>query len=138
MPTTPWRQYCVTFPDRHTAHRAAVATIGPALEEARAAGLLHDWWFLRKDPWRLRCRAAVLCRAAGLDQFEHGDVWRRVAHLRPEPAPFGTARADQLTRTMGRLMTCDGHAALTADLTAAGAGADWYVALVDAGTTLAD
>lgn len=209
MPTTaPWRQYAVSFIDRDTAHEAAVRTIAPALEAAHTSGLLHDWWFLRKTPWRLRCRAtepaahtlegildalvsagqatewtigiyepetlafggqdamevahrlfhadsryrtdpttaaanlgsretfvigaATLCRAAGLDRFEHGDVWRLFADLRPEPA----APTEGLIGKMWRLMTCDGYATLAASAEPTAVGARWLDALAGTGQAL--
>src|SRR5713226_8795469 len=54
MPTADWRQYNIEFPDRTTAGHVAAHDLRPALTTAQDAGLLHDWWFIRKQPWRLR------------------------------------------------------------------------------------
>ncbi|MEU8045699.1 methyltransferase, FxLD system [Micromonospora echinofusca] len=56
--------------------------------------------------------AVVLCstlmRSAGLDWYEQGDVWTKVAELRPAPAPPAeSATAAALGRTINRLMTVD-------------------------------
>jgi protein-L-isoaspartate(D-aspartate) O-methyltransferase len=165
MPARGWCQYNIEFPDRSTAARVTACELGPALTAAQETGLLHGWWFMRKQPWKLRylpddpasaatitgllgkltadrritgwtpgiyepetlafggengmdaahdlfhhdsvhllARAAqastqalgqreatvVLCsvmlRAAGLDWYEQGDVWAKVAGLRPAGA----------------------------------------------------
>jgi protein-L-isoaspartate(D-aspartate) O-methyltransferase len=49
-----WCQYNIEFPDRDTAARVAAADLLPALLAAQDAGLLHGWWFIRKQPWKLR------------------------------------------------------------------------------------
>lgn len=46
-----------------------------------------------------------LLRAAGLDQFECGDVFDRVARLRPASANADTARIDQLARNVRVLLS---------------------------------
>ncbi|QSB12857.1 thiopeptide-type bacteriocin biosynthesis protein [Natronosporangium hydrolyticum] len=76
---------------------------------------------------------STMLRAAGLDWYEQGDVWARVARSRP-PAAVGDR--PNLTATMRRLLTVD-----TDDLTRssrATAGlADWTAAYADAGRNLA-
>ncbi|MGI5238778.1 methyltransferase, FxLD system [Dactylosporangium sp. CA-139066] len=210
----PWRQYLIEFPDRDTAHRAAVHAIAPILEEQHDAGLLHDWWFLRKELWPLRCRAiepalsriervlddlqadgqvvrwsislyepetyafggpaamdltyrlfhadsrfrtadtagavtlgpretfaiaaTQLCRAAGLDQFEQGDVWRGVADLRPEPPAAVRVRTEELTAKLRLLLTCDARATLAADPAQPDIASAWLDALTDTGRGLAE
>lgn len=57
-----------------------------------------------------RCETTVLLfsamlRAAGLDWFEQGDVWDRVATLRPTARPLGTPHRTTLEAAMRRLMT---------------------------------
>ncbi|WP_285628267.1 thiopeptide-type bacteriocin biosynthesis protein [Kineosporia sp. NBRC 101677] len=48
---------------------------------------------------------SVLCRGAGLDWFEQGDVWERVAKLRPPV--HSPQRLTELTDAMRTLMTID-------------------------------
>jgi protein-L-isoaspartate(D-aspartate) O-methyltransferase len=80
---------------------------------------------------------SVLCRAAGLDQFEHGDVWSRYAALRPDPA-LRLAVAN-LSAKIWRLMTCDAHASLTAEHRGSAAiDQEWLAALERAGRALAE
>ncbi|MBI3685786.1 MAG: methyltransferase, FxLD system [Actinobacteria bacterium] len=186
MPPTPWRQYNVEFPDRATAAWTAAHDLHPALTAAQETGALHGWWFVRKQPWKLRylpddpdsrvitelldtlttqgrvagwavgtyepetrafggdaamdvahalfhrdshhilARAAqangalpwrrettvLLCsamlRAAGLDWYEQGDVWSKVAALRPDtPTTTTTGRATALVGSMRQLMATD-------------------------------
>ncbi|MCY7341084.1 MAG: thiopeptide-type bacteriocin biosynthesis protein [Pseudonocardia sp.] len=57
-----------------------------------------------------RCETTVLLfgamlRAAGLDWFEQGDVWDRVAVLRPAARPLGAEQGARLETAMRRLMT---------------------------------
>ncbi|MET7397381.1 methyltransferase, FxLD system [Dactylosporangium sp. NPDC005572] len=210
----------ILFPDRDTTHQAAVQAIAPALEAAHTAGHLHDWWFLNKEPWLLRCRghqpvisgidqildglrragqltrwslgiyepethafggppamdathrlfhadsryrttqttrtaqpagqpaalgpretfviaAGVLCRAAGLDQFEQGDVWHQVAELRPEPPAAILARTGELAAKVHRLVACHAPATLAADLAQPHTAGAWLDALTDTGRALA-
>ncbi|MFI0912513.1 methyltransferase, FxLD system [Streptomyces abikoensis] len=182
-----WHQHQITFADQTTAVQIAARDLMPALEEAREAGLLTTWWFVRKQPWRLRYlsefgngipaithrldalasagpvttwntgiyepeirafggaegmdiahdffhddsrhlltratdptaarlgpreTAIVLCsamlRAAGLDWYEQGDVWAKVADLRPaHPEAPNPERASRLAEAMRRLMTAN-------------------------------
>lgn len=52
---------------------------------------------------------SALLRAAGLDWFEQGDVWDKIAKLRPTAAghQLGPKRTDGLSRAVRRLMTAD-------------------------------
>jgi protein-L-isoaspartate(D-aspartate) O-methyltransferase len=216
--TSDWCQYNLAFPDRETADQVTVHDLRPALAAAADAGLLRGWWFVRKQPWKLRFRtedpdatavsdvleklaadgrliswtrgiyepetlafgglegmeiahelfhhdsrylltraasprpvplgeresAVVLCsvllRAAGLDWFEQGDVWAKVAELRPaELGPVPPERADELAAAMHRLMTVNTRA--LADPAAAGplTGYDgWIAAFERAGQALVD
>jgi protein-L-isoaspartate(D-aspartate) O-methyltransferase len=49
-----WRQYNIDFADRYAADLVATRELYPALTAAQDAGQLHDWWYLRKQPWKLR------------------------------------------------------------------------------------
>ncbi|MFF4295031.1 methyltransferase, FxLD system [Streptomyces vinaceus] len=49
-----WQQHNITFPDRATGRRAVAERLAPALLAAEANGQLSGWWFINKQPWRLR------------------------------------------------------------------------------------
>ncbi|MFJ7045259.1 methyltransferase, FxLD system [Streptomyces sp. NPDC101112] len=51
--------------------------------------------------------ASTMMRAAGLDWFEQGDVWAKVAALRPATGQFPSERAAELAPAMRKLMTID-------------------------------
>ncbi|MFI9552711.1 thiopeptide-type bacteriocin biosynthesis protein [Nonomuraea endophytica] len=55
-PEGQWSQHNIWFPDRATAISVATQEIGPALASVQRAGELHCWWYLSKNPWRLRYR----------------------------------------------------------------------------------
>jgi protein-L-isoaspartate(D-aspartate) O-methyltransferase len=216
MPPTDWRQYNLEFPDRTTAEHVAAHDLLPALTTAQDAGLLHGWWFVRKQPWKLRyqpgdpaCTAdaelldklaaesritgwalgiyepetrafggdaamdvahtlfhrdshhllsraaqldapvlgqrettillcSVMLRAAGLDWYEQGDVWAKVAELRPtEPAAVTPERAARLARAMRRLMTVNARN-LCAPASNGPLCGHWLSAFEQAGQALAD
>ncbi|MEW2384055.1 methyltransferase, FxLD system [Micromonospora sp. NPDC047707] len=79
---------------------------------------------------------SVLMRSAGLDWYEQGDVWAKVAELRPSPTP-DVEQTDALTRAMNRLMTVDARS-----LTGSGGPLvghhSWLDAFEKAGQALAD
>ncbi|WP_433542039.1 methyltransferase, FxLD system (plasmid) [Streptosporangium sandarakinum] len=50
---------------------------------------------------------SAMNRAAGLDAFEIGDVWAKLARLRPPVTPPTGARLDQAAAAMRRLMNAD-------------------------------
>ncbi|MCO8301405.1 methyltransferase, FxLD system [Streptomyces sp. RKCA744] len=58
MPPERWHQHNVTFADRETGRRAITERVGPILVEAEKDGELTAWWFMNKQPWPLRYRAA--------------------------------------------------------------------------------
>ncbi|MGW2613612.1 methyltransferase, FxLD system [Streptomyces sp. NPDC001500] len=81
--------------------------------------------------------ASVMTRAAGLDWFEQGDVWAKVAALRPATGLLPSARAAELAPAMRKLMTVDAHSLCRPS----GPLADhdeWVAAFERAGTALAD
>ena len=51
-----WRQLNITFasPHRHTVEHAAITHLGPVLADAEAHDLITSWFFIRKQPWKLR------------------------------------------------------------------------------------
>ncbi|MFJ6657810.1 methyltransferase, FxLD system [Streptomyces sp. NPDC091377] len=80
---------------------------------------------------------SAMMRGAGLDWFEQGDVWAKVAALRPTTDPLPPGRATTLAPTMRKLMTAEAH-----DLCHPGGplhGHDaWVTAFEQAGAALAD
>ncbi|SEC17458.1 protein-L-isoaspartate(D-aspartate) O-methyltransferase [Streptomyces sp. 3213] len=59
MPPDRWHQHNITFADRATAQRAIAERLGPTLLAAQEAAQLTGWWFMNKQPWPLRYRAAT-------------------------------------------------------------------------------
>ncbi|MFF7192843.1 methyltransferase, FxLD system [Streptomyces sp. NPDC008079] len=53
-----WYQHNVVFTDRKSGQRAIAERLGPTLLAAEEAGQLDGWWFMNKQPWPLRYRAA--------------------------------------------------------------------------------
>jgi protein-L-isoaspartate(D-aspartate) O-methyltransferase len=84
---------------------------------------------------------SVLLRAAGLDFYEQGDVWAKVAELRPVNPATATApaRANSLVQAMHRLMTVDARALCDPAEDGPLTGYDeWIIAFEKAGQALAD
>ena len=82
---------------------------------------------------------SAMLAAAGLDWFEHGDVFARVAAMRPEPAPAATAQAAQLAGQFRTLpaMPAAATSALFSGGGANGAATRWHTGFTDAGRRLA-
>ncbi|MCY1654306.1 methyltransferase, FxLD system [Streptomyces sp. SL294] len=49
-----WQQHNITFPDQDTGRRAVTERLAPVLLAAEADGQFSSWWFMNKQPWRLR------------------------------------------------------------------------------------
>ncbi|EPD56527.1 methyltransferase, FxLD system [Streptomyces sp. HGB0020] len=81
--------------------------------------------------------ASALMRGAGLDWFEQGDVWAKVAALRPATNPPPPERAAELAPPMRKLMTADAHS-LCHSGSPLHAHKEWVTAFERAGATLAD
>ncbi|MEU2428142.1 methyltransferase, FxLD system [Streptomyces sp. NPDC007861] len=81
--------------------------------------------------------ASVMMRGAGLDWFEQGDVWAKVAALRPATAPQPSERAAELAPAMRKLMTADSHG-LCRPGGPLHAHEEWVTAFELSGATLAD
>ena len=82
---------------------------------------------------------SVLMRSAGLDWYEQGDVWSKVAELRPSPTLPAEEPADSLTRAINRLMTVDARTCTHTDPQGPLAGyAAWLAAFETAGQSLAE
>ncbi|MFJ8057158.1 methyltransferase, FxLD system [Streptomyces sp. NPDC096142] len=80
--------------------------------------------------------ASTLMRGAGLDWFEQGDVWAKVAALRPATNPPPPERAAELAPPMRKLMTADAHN-LCHPGSPLHAHKEWLTAFERAGATLA-
>jgi protein-L-isoaspartate(D-aspartate) O-methyltransferase len=81
--------------------------------------------------------ASAMMRGAGLDWFEQGDVWAKVAALRPALTPLPPERAAELAPAMRKLMTADAHGLCRPDGPLHGHD-EWVTAFERAGATLAD
>ncbi|HEY5836948.1 methyltransferase, FxLD system, partial [Streptomyces sp.] len=92
-----WQQHNITFADRETAKRAITERLGPALLAAEEPGQLTGWWFMNKQPWPLRYRAAEpspLIESLLSDLVGDGTVWSWVPGIyEPETAAFGGTKA---------------------------------------------
>ncbi|AQS66870.1 methyltransferase, FxLD system [Streptomyces pactum] len=80
--------------------------------------------------------ASAMMRAAGLDWFEQGDVWAKVAALRPVTGRPPSARAAELVPAMRKLMTVDAQGLCRPGGPLAGHGG-WVAAFERAGAELA-
>lgn len=84
----------------------------------------------------------VLCRelldSAGLDHFEHGDVWHRIAVLRPIPATVPPSRLNELDATIHNLNSgaARSKAALSSQSLPAASLPTWVQAFSQAGHDL--
>lgn len=89
-----WYQYNLTFPTRQPTAQAARELL-QALTKAEADGLLRCWWFIRKQPWRLRYQPARDTHAAqvgaALDALTHAGLLTRwtTGIYEPETVAFG-------------------------------------------------
>ncbi|WP_030609476.1 methyltransferase, FxLD system [Streptomyces fulvoviolaceus] len=81
--------------------------------------------------------ASVMMRAADLDWFEQGDVWEKVAALRPATGLLPPARAAELAPAMRKLMAVDAHGLCRPNGPLAEHN-EWVAAFEWAGSALAD
>ncbi|WP_206050793.1 methyltransferase, FxLD system [Nocardioides speluncae] len=116
LPLSHWKQATISFPDRATADRIIADVIAPALIAATTEGHLHGWWYLNKQPWRLRYLAAtnpttdligdLICDPTGLDELLDGLAatgritgWSRSIY-EPETYAFGGEAAMAAAHTL--------------------------------------
>jgi thiopeptide-type bacteriocin biosynthesis protein len=134
----------------------AITAWSPALYEPEAAAfggtagmdIAHDLfcadtsgalaYMRRDDPPLGRREVSVLLisamfSAAGLDWHEHGDVFARVAAMRPEPAPGTAGQPAQLADQLRTLLAMPTAAFFPED-----AAARWHTGFTDAGRRFAD
>ncbi len=88
----------------------------------------------RRELSVLLCSA--LFRAAGQEWYEQGDIWDRVARMRPLPSGVPTNRLPDMAEDLRRLMAVD--TAQLLETTPLGFAAPWAVGFRDAGSDLAD
>ncbi|MFH9227676.1 methyltransferase, FxLD system [Streptomyces lydicus] len=114
MPPDRWHQYNVTFADRATGKRAITERLGPTVLAAEEDGQLTGWWFMNKQPWPLRYRAAEpspLVEALLSDLVDDGTVLSWVPGIyEPETTAFGGTKAME---TAHDLFHQDSHHLLT-------------------------
>lgn len=79
---------------------------------------------------------SVLMRSAGLDPYEQGDVWARVADHREVPSTVAQNSVDRLRPAAHRMITVDAEGQMSQDGPLASA-AQWASAYSDAGQELA-
>jgi thiopeptide-type bacteriocin biosynthesis protein len=81
---------------------------------------------------------ATLLRSAGQDWYEQGDIWHRVAQLRPLPPDTPAGRLPELASSLRRLMTADTRpaGALVGPNGPLASAAPWIAAFDAAGRTL--
>ncbi|MEV7464836.1 methyltransferase, FxLD system [Streptomyces rubiginosohelvolus] len=92
-----WKQHNIAFPDRDTGRRAVTERLAPALLAAEADGQLSGWWFMNKQPWRLRYIAdepAPIVLALLDDWVADGTAQSHTTGIyEPETEAFGGAGA---------------------------------------------
>jgi protein-L-isoaspartate(D-aspartate) O-methyltransferase len=105
-PDTDWHQYMIEFTDRTSAGHIAARHLAPPLDEAQDAGLLHNWWYLRKTPaWRLRYQSedhrtpVVDDLLAKLTADGHLAGWTRGIY-EPETVAFGGPAAMRIAHNL--------------------------------------
>ncbi|GAA4838868.1 methyltransferase, FxLD system [Kitasatospora terrestris] len=108
--TTGWIQHDIAVTYRATTEQLAVHRLAPALTEAQNSGELEGWWYMRKDPFRLRYRAnapapAITALLDDLTREGHLDGWS-LGIYEPESAAFGGAPAMEAAH---RLFNVDSH-----------------------------
>jgi thiopeptide-type bacteriocin biosynthesis protein len=83
---------------------------------------------------------SALLQSAGLDWFEHGDVFARVAQLRPAPADSDVTRVDGLADSLRAVLTAPAqtNSALFAPHGPVAFAAPWLAAFQNAGRDLGD
>ncbi len=79
---------------------------------------------------------SAMLRATGLDWFEQGDVWGKVAALRPTAHSTGSAHTERLSQAVRRLMTTNTHK--VADVAPEAVPETWWTAFDTAGRQLAE
>lgn len=66
-----WRQLNITFTSTHrrAVEQAAVTHLGPALADAETQRLITSWFFIRKQPWKIRYFPTGRCASKKADRI---------------------------------------------------------------------
>lgn len=85
-----WRQINITYPGQdHDREQNASAHLARTLPAAEAAGVITQWWFIRKGPWRIRYRLTDPVQDDPVhDLLTGGMTWARDIY-EPEVHAFG-------------------------------------------------
>lgn len=91
MEQTPWQQVNIAYPGDTGQHREhqAVAHLSLVLPAAQAAGLIDQWWFIRKGPWRIRYLPSANLDSGQLAKIFGNDVSWTEHIYEPETHAFG-------------------------------------------------
>lgn len=102
---------------------------------SRHSGAASNRSDLRRELALLLCTS--LMRSAGQDWYEQGDIWARVADIRPAPLDTSTCAGD-LESSLRRLMTVDTSptSSLMQDSGPLAPFSDWFAAFAQAGRSL--
>ncbi|GHF76986.1 O-methyltransferase [Kitasatospora xanthocidica] len=108
--TTGWIQHNLTFADRDTVEQLATHRLAPVLTAAQNSAVLEDWWYIRKQPLRLRYRAdapspEVTALLDGLVGEGLLTCWNHEVY-EPETEAFGGPEAMEIAH---RLFHADSH-----------------------------
>ncbi|MYS23588.1 protein-L-isoaspartate(D-aspartate) O-methyltransferase [Streptomyces sp. DvalAA-14] len=99
-----WHQHNVIFTDRESGKRAITERLGPSLLAAEETGQLDGWWFMNKQPWPLRYRAArpsPLVQSVLSELVDDGTVKSWLPGIyEPESTAFGGALAMDATHDL--------------------------------------
>ncbi|MBB4930702.1 thiopeptide-type bacteriocin biosynthesis protein [Lipingzhangella halophila] len=117
----------------HTAHHLFHADSRGILTHLTSDGAGHTSG-RRRELSLLLCTA--LLRAAGLDRYEQGDVWARVAAHRPNTTPAPPQQRNSLTAAVHRLTTVDTASGTLLRTGALASADDWLTAFEHTGRTL--
>lgn len=98
-----WHQHHIEFRDRVSAQDLAVSELAPALTAAQDAGLLSGWWYVRKQPWKIRYEAENATGIPGLlDNLTADGLIIGWAHgvYEPETTAFGGQAGMDIAHTL--------------------------------------